>query len=372
MWVRQLSSPLQLQLQLPSQRSRKPNGLFSTPPPRVSAQNQPQKSETSAYPMDSVTIASPFPFFKLPGELRNKVYRLVVVTGRDLIIQDMHLQEFKESQEKGTFQSRSTYLATDHVCGRETWPESHHSRAVDPCLFKDIRFGPMKTTYILGTPSSIDTMTLAMLSLNKESRNEVAFIFYGENTFHFTTMSLLVAFMKDRTAETRIYIQRVCLTLTVDNRDWDAIFTEYGRPATWNTAFSSLVKLPHVNIKKLCVQVDDTNAQIFLDGLNLRSRSMLWLHKLSKLEDLEMLGLRYIERWTTRLQQTKFWELSVPMDEGIDSATEQELWRFLAPKMLKKKADDHSPDALQRRRIWDFSHTGKSCRTPIIHETTGH
>lgn len=306
--------------------------------------------------MDSVTNASPFPFFKLPAELRNEIYRLVVITGQDLIIQDMHLQEFEESQRCGIFQSRSTYLATDHACGRGIWPETDQSRAAEPCLFKEISFKSIKTTYTLGIPNSIDTTTIAMLSLNKESREEVAFIFYSENTFHFTTMSSLVPFMKDRTAETRKYIQRLLFTLTVDDRDWDAIFTEYGRPTTWNTAFSSLVKLPHVNIKKLCVQIDDTKAKILKDGLNLRPRSMLWLHKLSKLENLENLGLRYISR--KRLVETEFWDFLVPMQKGVDDETEQDLWRFLAPKMLKKEADDHSPDALQQRRIWDFSDTG--------------
>ena len=320
--------------------------------------------------MDSVTNASPFPFFRLPAELRNEIYHLVVITGRDLIIQDMCLQNFEESQRYGTFQSRSTYLPTDHVAGRHIDCVPYQCGAVAGCTFDDIMFKPMKTTYTLGIPNSIDTTTIAMLSINKETREEVAFIFYGENTFHFITMSSLVPFMKDRTMETRKYIQRLLLTLTVEYQERDAIFTEYGRPSTWKTAFSSLVKLPHVNIKKLCVQVDDTKGRIFKGGLNLRSRSLLWLHKLSKLENLEKLGLRCIE--VRRLQHIDFWDRLVPVQEWVDGEVGQELWRFLAPKMLKKEADDHSPDALQQRRIWDFSDTGKSCRTHIIRDSAGH
>lgn len=56
----------------------------------------------------------------------------------------------------------------------------------------------MKTTYTLGTPRSTETTTTTMLSLDKQSREEAASIFYGENTFHFTTMSTLTPFMKDR------------------------------------------------------------------------------------------------------------------------------------------------------------------------------
>lgn len=313
--------------------------------------------------MDSEMNASPFPFFKLPAELRNKIYRLVVVTGQSLEIQDVHLQEFKKSQDSGIYRSRSTYLATDHVCG-DCWPEVWQS---EPCLFKDIRFGRMKTTYKLRPPHSIDTTTTTMLSLDKRFREEVAFIFYGENTFHFTAMSPLVPFMRDRTEETRKYIKRVRLTLTVDDRDWCAIFTEYGRPATWNTAFSSLVELPNVNITKLCVQIDDRKAKILMGGLNLRSRPMLWLHKLGKLQNLEMLGLIYdVGGPRTRQQPQNLWGLSDPTEEQVNNETEQELWKFLAPKMLKKEADDHNADALQQRRIWDFSHARKQTFLDLI------
>ncbi|KAF6232575.1 hypothetical protein HO173_009243 [Letharia columbiana] len=346
------------------QRPQKTKGLSQPTTPRLSAQDQSQKPETSAYSMDSAANARPFPFFKLPAELRNQIYRLVVVTGQSLMIRDMHLQEFERSHDNGSYRFRSTYLATDHVCSKKSWPENLGTPTVELCLFKGPRYQPLKTTYKLGTAILRNTMTTEMLCVNKQSREEVAFIFYGENTFHFTSMSSLMPFMQDRTAETRKYIQRIRLTLTVDDRDWDVIYTEYGRPATWNTAFSKLVKLPHVNVKKLFVRVDDRKAKILKDGLNLRSRSMLWLHKLSRLENLEMLGVRYdVTEWKTLRYQPNLWGWSGPTDDEVNTQTEQELWRFLAPKMLKKDGDDHNPDALQERRIWDFPKTRKSYRT---------
>ena len=60
----------------------------------------------------------------------------------------------------------------------------------------------MKTSYINPT-------TLALISVNKQSREEVASIFNSQNKFHFNTMSLLVPFVKDGTIETRKYIQQV-------------------------------------------------------------------------------------------------------------------------------------------------------------------
>lgn len=297
--------------------------------------------------MDGAANARPFPFFKLPAEIRNKIYCLLVITGQNLIIQDMHLDEFEKSQQNGTYQCRSTYLPTDHVCD---CPEGYHPRTAEPCSFKDPWTRPLKTTYMLSAPNSNDDMTTVML-LNKQSREEVAFIFYSRNTFFFMTMSSLTPFMKDRTAGSRKYIQRLHLLLTVDDGNWDAVFAEYGRPATWNTAFSTLLALPHVNIKRLLIHVDDRKAKLLTDGIKLRSRSMLWLHKLSKVENLEMLGVEYCFRYRNHREQ---------------SNTEEELWRFLAPRMLNREADDHSPDALQERRIWGGSDAFLSCLTYTI------
>ena len=301
--------------------------------------------------MDSVTSPRPFPFLKLPPEVRNIIYRLVVITEQCLFVRDMHRQEFEKGRENGTYQSRSTYLAPDHICNLNLRP----CAPLHSCLQKDLRFGPTKTTYTLGK-SHLANTTAAMLSLDKQSREETASIFYGENSFHFTTMSSLIPFMKDRTPETRKYIQRLWLVLVVDDRNWDTIFVEQGRPAVWNTAFSSLLKLSHMNIRKLCIQIEDRGLKVILDAPNLRARSMLWLHKLSRLENLEMLGLQYtVGDWKYRGRRVSLRGLLAPVMEEMNGTTEHELWSLLAPKMLMKEVDDHSPDGLQRRRIQDFS-----------------
>lgn len=288
--------------------------------------------------MDNAANARSFPFFKLPAELRNKIYCLLVITGQDVVIQDMHLDDFKSRQDNGTYQCRSTYLPTDHVCYRDGWPESLHSQYREPCSIKDPWSRPLKTTYMVDYAQKWNDDISTVMLLNKQFKEEVAYIFYGRNTFHFTTMSSLTAFVKDRTVESRKYIQLLHLLLAVDDRDWDAVFAEQGRPATWNTAFSTLLKLPHLNIRRLFIHVDDTKAKLFTDGMNLRSRSMLWLHKLSKFENLEMLGVEYCFS-CKNIQLCR------------KSQTEEELWQFLAPRVLKREADDHNPDALQKRRM---------------------
>ena len=305
--------------------------------------------------MDSVANASPFPFFKLPAELRNIIYRFVGITGRSLIVEDMHRKRFEKSQKNGTYQARSTYFTKDHVCKR--------SKYTSMCELKCIGARPIRTTYKIGNPDSIDTTATAMLSLNKESRDEVASLFYGENTFHFVTMSSLLPFMKDRTVETRKYIQRLRLTLIIDYRTWNPVCTAEGTSAAWSSAFSALGKLPPLNIKTLCVTLDDRGSML-VRGLDLRSRTLHWLRNLTNFKDLDKLGVRHdvkiLDRyeantWKYLGRQANHQRQSLNIHEEPDDLTEGELWRILAPKMLKKKADDHSPDALLDRRIWDFS-----------------
>ena len=305
-------------------------------------------SISSVDSMGSMTDPAPFPFFKLPPEIRNMIYRLAVVTGDSLIVRNMHSTEFRKSQEDGTYQSRSTYLAPEHECflesssGLHSDPGSQHT----------------KTTYTLHNmdyqTTSMLTTTTSMLALDKRSREEVASIFYGGNNFHFATVSSLVPFMKDRTVETRRYVQNLNLTLVVDDGSWRTVFAEYGKPAIWNNAFSSLLKLSHVNIRKLCIDLIDNVGLDFRGGL--RSRSMLWLHKLSRFNNLAMLGLQYTPGLKTYLKQSASFEdlIDKVLRDSEDEPAEEDLWRFLAPKMLKKEADDHSPDALRQRRIRNF------------------
>ena len=308
-------------------------------------------SITSLDSMGSMTDPSPFPLFKLPPEIRIMIYRLVVVTGERLSVRDMHRDEFKKSQENGTYQSRSTYLAPDHECMSRTYTS-------DSCLQTDPGSAPTKTTYTPGALDSIDTrlismlrMTTSMLALDKQSRDEVACIFYGSNSFHFTTMSLLVPFMKDRPAETRRYIHNLFLTLIIDEQSWSAVFAEYGKPAIWNTAFSSVLKMSHVNIRKMCIRIEDYVGLDFRGDFH--SRSMLWLRKLSKFDNLEKLGLQYLP-WTAMEQGLSYDNLLSLLLEEVENEPADDLWRFLAPRMLKRKTKDHSPDALLRRRIYEF------------------
>ena len=306
-------------------------------------------------------------FFRLPPEIRNLVYDYTVVRGRTLIIRDMLPQEWRRCR------ARSTFLATDHNCHSICWVVAISHDTI-PCPLRDRWNGPMPSSYTLSqallAAESIPGLstTLAMLSLDKRTREEVASIFYSENTFHFYSISSLLPFMKDRPEDTRKYIHRLQLTFTIDERNWYEHTDEHRRPAAWDTALSSLRALPHLNIKTLYLKIDDMRKGMLLRGLGLKlesSRSMHWLHTLSNLNNLDQFGLEYScnplrERKKNKNENAKSKTPDDPphVSKRVkgNNRTEEELWAFLAPRMLKKMSDDdgdeHNADALQKRRIW--------------------
>ena len=342
------------------------DGQASLTPSHLNIEGHSELSITSMDSMGSMTDPGPFPFFKLPPEIRNMIYRLVVVTEECLVVRDMDRKEFKESQENGAYQS--SYLALDHERFLRKFtlplvPDFDSDHRLEPGSL------PISTSYIshnIYTRSSMLRAATSMLALDKRSRDEVAYIFYGGNSFHFATASSLVPFMKDRTVETRKYIRNLYLTLIVDVGSWDIVYAEYGKPAIWNTAFSSLLKMSHVNIRKMCIHLID-NVGLDFRG-DLRSRSMLWLHKLSRFDNLEMLGLQYTPGLTKAARPGISYDQVLRYEQvlrklffgKVDDEPAEELWRFLAPKMLKREADDHSPDALRHRRIHNFSRRDRS------------
>lgn len=297
-------------------------------------------------------------FLSLPAEVRNMVYHLALVVEEPLEIQDMHIQEFQNSKRRGQCRLRSKYSAPDHASRHCPFsPEDPWGRLytnVTDCSLghKDHKF--QDTTYILRKTAQIKKLMLAILSLNRQVRLEAFSVFYGINTFSFTTMSSLIPFFKDRSPETRQYIFNVHLNLTIYLSDWYSVTTAYNRPNTWKKAFTSLAKMQHVSLKNVCVSIKDQSDKIYVDDLDLQSKHMQWLHSLSRITKLEKLGVAYqYGQWGwERGDRSIFYYPRAQSYPEIDSQTEQEIWAFLAPKMLKAPGDDTS--ALLERRIWDF------------------
>lgn len=277
-------------------------------------------------------------FLDLPAEIRNKIYRLSLITGRVLLIRDMFPPVYMARKKSGLRPLRSTYTAPDHVLGSsgDEWPIAQCPPRLPLVSLKE-KFET--TTYKLMGAAGPEGDAIKLLALSRQIRQEAGSIFYGENTFHFTTMSSLVPFFKDRMPDTRHYINSVQLALHILPEDWYPAFLERGRPQAWKRAFSALCKLPNLNIKQLCIRLDDSWSQMYTEGLCLHTPEMRWLHKLGEISSLDSLGVEYITR-------------CAPAGLLIEGNVIQgELWEFLAPKMLtKRNGEDHDAEALQYRR----------------------
>lgn len=192
-----------------------------------------------------------------------------------------------------------------------------------------------------------------MLFVNRQVRLEAASVFYGVNTYLFSTMSSVIPFFKDRTPETRKFVHSIQLNLPIYRSDWYSITTAYNRPDTWKKAFAFLAKLLHLGLKTVCILINDENDNLYVDDSELETKHMQWLHQLSKITNLDKLSVTYTYRqWQWERYPFHRYYGGDSLREEIDSQTEQEIWAFLAPKMLKMPGDD--VNALLERRIWDF------------------
>jgi hypothetical protein len=318
----------------------------------------PLKSSTGPRP---VKVSQPS-FLTLPAEVRNMIYHPTLVAEKPLEVQDLHLSDFKAKKKNGDCRLRSTYAAPDHAS--EDCPEApggssysvyspHWYSRTQTCSFKDHNVKFQKTSYTSKVPNYVNQLTVALLAVNHQIRLEAASIFYGINVFSFDTMSSVIPFLKDRTTETRKFVHSIQLNLPIYGSDWYSVTTAYNRPDTWKRVFASLAKLPHLSLKNVCIWIKDESSKMYVDDLELGTKHMKWLHQLSKINNLDKLGVAYTYgQWDREGGDPfQFYYVQGAPREERNSQTEQELWEFLAPKMLKAPDD---LNALLERRIWDF------------------
>lgn len=231
-------------------------------------------------------------FLSLPAELRNQIYHLCLDTGRVLAIKDMHPNEFRARKEEGRCPWRSAYTAPDHCKGMCADCPGAPFR-ID-CSFTSPRMIFDTTTYLPGNATALENTTIAILAVIHQVRQEAESIFYGSNTFNFGTMSSLVPFLKDRAPDTRRYINSLQLELHIYESNWYPSFAEHGRPEAWKRAFTALKKLPHFQLRRLRIRVNDRECHIYSEGLKLHTPQMRWLHRLADISTLDSLGVRYL------------------------------------------------------------------------------
>lgn len=274
-------------------------------------------------------------FTDLPPEIRNMIFRLTLVSNERLGIQALHPDEYQQQLGEGSCHARTAFLL-----------------AADPrrrYIFEVTTEG-FETTYSLHRTLHGFVPSLAMLSLNNQTRKEATSIFYGLNTFAFLDLDCMIPFMLDRTAAVVKTLESFRLQFFLGHLK--GIFCTHTPIAgcdTWTQAVSDLGKFEDLRLKRLTVDIEGQCNDLHLaDGtFNLESPTTRWISALREsFSNLDMLGINYIcSNCTCNIFATN-------MDYvDLTDHYEEILWDVLAPHMLKRYDDNHDGITLQHRRI---------------------
>lgn len=204
------------------------------------------------------------------------------------------------------------------------------------------------TTYLIDESARI---SVAMMSLDHETRVEAATIFYGENTFSFDWMNLLIPFFKDQTELAQRSV-RSC-RLNIEIAQWEK-HTVFSSIEARRVAFASIKDIPHLSIRNLYVSINSDRLELYPE---IKRNIMSWVRELSSnINDLDMFGINY--RCALHAYQSHEWR-------RVFDAQER-LWNLLAPKMLKKIGEDHTLDSLLERRLDGFVNDLKCIAEPLL------
>ena len=291
--------------------------------------------------LTSSSDETPSGFLKLSAEIRNKIYGLTLL--KDSVgVEDMHPEQWHQAKEAGRG-TRTSYKTKDHggdPCSREiAYPEPTR------CTFKDEQWKNAKVSYTLDKNAYLTPPTIGMLALNRQSRAEAIPIFYGGNEIRFHSMSSLLPFLQDRSELSLQSMQYFHLDIEVNEGK-----SQTSRQHGWARTFTELPQFEPLNLRKLTIRIYDPFCR-YAWKLKLDTKMQRWVHEMAKnITNLDMLGVAFDFSIMGELTQ----------DEMVkeDSPTEELLWEFLAPKMLKKVGDEpHDARSLLKRRIRDVTLT---------------
>lgn len=154
-------------------------------------------------------------------------------------------------------------------------------------------------------------------------------------------MSALIPFLKDRSTQSLECLRSLVFDLHIESGKQQA-----RRQKAWTQAFQGLSQFPDLIIRKLDLYINDGEMG-YVHRLELNTKMMQWVHELgNNITTLDILGVHI------------GYELmgESPSDEETaeDSTSQEDLWAFLAPKMLRKFGDEaHDAESLKKRRIRD-------------------
>ena len=253
-----------------------------------------------------------------------------------VIVEDLHPEEWQAEEEAG-HATRTSYKTKDHT----EMACSYSFQTGKTCSLFNWQSKNAKVSYKLGENFYPRAPTIGMLALNRQTRAEAVPIFYGKNEIFFSSMSAVVPFLEDRSELSLQSIHYFHFEMEVDRVKY-----QKRRSEGWARTFTDFPKFGSLKLQKLTVCVKDPECR-YAWKLKLDTKLQRWIHELAEnITNLDMLGVTFDFSIMGELTQ----------DEMVkeDSCTEELLWEFLAPKMLKKVGDEpHEAHSLLKRRIRD-------------------
>lgn len=261
--------------------------------------------------------------------------------GGFLGVEDLHPEKWNEAKEAGRA-IRTSYKAKDHdgdMCSYETeYPTSKR------CTFKDEQWKNAKISYTRQKRDCnyhLTPPTIGMLALNRQTRAEAIPVFYGGNKFYFRSMSAILPFLQDRCQLSVQSMQNIHLVI-----DCGGGKSQTSRQEGWARTFAELPRFGPLNLRKLTMRIYDPDC-CYAWKLKLNTKKQRWVHEMAKnITNLDMLGVTF--------DFSIMGEMTPNENAREDSRTAEQLWEFLAPKMLKKIGHEpHDARSLLKRRIRD-------------------
>ena len=218
---------------------------------------------------------------------------------------------------------------------------SYSFKTTETCTLFNEESKNAKVSYKLGRASNLTAPTIGMLALNRQTRVEAVPVFYGGNKICFLSMSAILPFLEDRSELSLQSMRSFRFEMEVDRVKY-----QKRRSEGWARIFAEFPKFGSLKLQKLTVWVNDPECR-YAWKLKLDTKLQRWVHELAKnITNLDMLGVIF--------DYSIMGELTPNENVKEDSPTEELLWEFLAPKMLKKVGDEpHDAHSLLKRRIRD-------------------
>ena len=258
-------------------------------------------------------------------------------------VQDLHPEEWQAEEEAG-HATRTSYRTKDHTgtgCSYVFETGKPCTLYHEPGTLYYEQWKSANVSYKLERSSYLTAPTIGMLALNRQTRAEAVSVFYGGNEIYFSSMSAVLPFLEDRSELSLQSMHYFQFEMEVDRVKY-----QKRRSEGWARIFTEFPKFRSLKLQKLTVCVNDPECR-YAWKLKLDTKLQRWVHELAKnITNLDMLGVKF--------DFSIMGELTPNELVKEDSPTEELLWEFLAPKMLKKLGDEpHDAHSLLKRRIRD-------------------